>query len=429
MEIALRKYQCLELQLLVPEKTEEKEVKSVVVKQKQAAKPALNTSVNLASRYNESSDSDDNTVTTSKKKKRSKSKKRDRSKSTQGRSLSTNTVSGMSSAPTGSSNQSQGILKPDRWECPLEGHEDHNIQECDEFFGLSPNERRDRMRFTGCYVCLGRGGGCRNGICKRLGDIPTGLICRRCAEAGKLKGRSGCNVACCQRHVNEHPAQAALVKDFEAWIPKLSMAMVGGSVKVNLVSLYRQPPQPEEESCLRATVISFAPPKTAFDTQSGECMKVGPSSPNVIVRQSKEHPSYVMQTVLLGGREVTIFYDSGSTTNLVEGDFAESAGFVLLDNRSVRVSVMGGGYVETSFGRYSCLLGPDSEGQYHELEMQGLDRITTDYPEIDLTPLWKEGDEAMGVSQRWPRKLGCGRVTMLIGINSSHLTPRISPLA
>jgi hypothetical protein len=57
-----------------------------------------------------------------------------------------------------------------------------------------------------------------------------------------------------------------------------------------------------------------------------------------------------MQTVLLGGREVTIFYDSGSTTNLVEGDFAETAGFVLQDERAVRVGVMGGGYVETSYG-------------------------------------------------------------------------------
>jgi hypothetical protein len=97
----------------------------------------------------------------------------------------------------------------------------------------------------------------------------------------------------------------------------------------------------------------------------------------------------------------------------------------VLDKNSVKVGVMGGGYVETNHGRYSCLLGPDADGQYHEVEMQGLDRITTDYPEIDLTRLWKEGDHAMGTTQRWPKKLGGGRVTMLIGIKSPHLLPRL----
>jgi hypothetical protein len=132
-----------------------------------------------------------------------------------------------------------------------------------------------------------------------------------------------------------------------------------------------------------------------------------------------------MQTVMMGGREATIFFDSGATTNLVEADFAETARLTALDKNSVRVGVMGGGFVETNHGRYSCLLGPDDKGQYHEVEMQGLDRITTDYPEIDLTPLWKEGDYAMGTTQRWPKKLGGGRVTMLIGIKTAHLMPRL----
>jgi hypothetical protein len=142
-----------------------------------------------------------------------------------------------------------------------------------------------------------------------------------------------------------------------------------------------------------------------------------------IIKQSQEHAFYIMQTLAIGGEEVLTFYDSGSNGNLIEGALAEDLNFDVLDSRCVPVGVLGGGTVWTSYGLYSCVLGPDVEGNFHQMEMQGIDKITGSYPPVNLQPLWAEAKAALP-GKRWPSNIGGDSVRMLIGIKSTRIFPK-----
>jgi hypothetical protein len=70
--------------------------------------------------------------------------------------------------------------------------------------------------------------------------------------------------------------------------------------------------------------------------------------------------------------------------------FAERAGFPVLDENCTKIGVIGGGDIWTEYGVYSCVLGPDVNSRYHEIECQGLPRITSAFPVFDLRPLHQD---------------------------------------
>jgi hypothetical protein len=86
-----------------------------------------------------------------------------------------------------------------------------------------------------------------------------------------------------------------------------------------------------------------------------------------VIRQSNEAAFYVMQTLRIHSMNVLTFYDSSANGNLICGEVADKSGLTVLDSCPAVVTVMGGGTVDTGFGLYSCMLGPDADGQYHEL--------------------------------------------------------------
>jgi hypothetical protein len=126
-----------------------------------------------------------------------------------------------------------------------------------------------------------------------------------------------------------------------------------------------------------------------------------------------------MQMLRIHSNNVLTFYDSGANGNLICGKVADDAGLTVLDTRPKVVTVMGGNMVDIGFGIYSCTLGPDVDGQYHELELQGIRQITKAYPLIDMVPLIQEASFRLPC-QPWPQE----DVKMLIGLRNSHLYPR-----
>ena len=62
---------------------------------------------------------------------------------------------------------------------------------------------------------------------------------------------------------------------------------------------------------------------------------------------------------------------------------------------------------------------------YHELECQGLSRITSTFPEFDLRPLAKEAAAVLprGRKETYPEYVGGERVKLLLGIKSTALAP------
>jgi hypothetical protein len=114
---------------------------------------------------------------------------------------------------------------------------------------------------------------------------------------------------------------------------------------------------------------------------------------DVVIKPSKEEAFFVMQQLSIGGEDVLTFYDSGANIHLVEGELDERAGFTVIDDRCVSIGVVGGCQVWSEFGQYACVLGPDTDKKYHQVECQGLARITSFVPEFDLHPLESEASQ------------------------------------
>ena len=135
-----------------------------------------------------------------------------------------------------------------------------------------------------------------------------------------------------------------------------------------------------------------------------------------------------MQTLCIAGELVLTFFDSGANTHLVEGSLAEHAGFTVLGDHSVSIGVVGGGTIHSGYGQYSCTLGPDSSGRHHEIECQGLERISEEFPQFDLRPLHPEFRAAVpgARGQVLPSHIGGDRVRILIGVRSTELAPRLT---
>jgi hypothetical protein len=112
----------------------------------------------------------------------------------------------------------------------------------------------------------------------------------------------------------------------------------------------------------------------------------------------------------------------------VEGSLAERAGFNVLSDRSVSIGVVGRGTIRSGYGQYSCILGPDILGRHHEIECQGLERISEEFPQFDLRPIHSEFRASVpGVrGQIFPSHIGGDRVRLLIGVRSTELAPRLT---
>jgi hypothetical protein len=162
----------------------------------------------------------------------------------------------------------------------------------------------------------------------------------------------------------------------------------------------------------------------AYNTSNGKSEVLHQLATARVVRQSADAAFYLMQTLQIGAAQVLTFYDSGANGNLIDGSLAESLGLTILDDTPATVTVVGGGSINTRYGTYCCILGPDSSNQYHELELQGIESITKPYPPIDLSSLVVEASSFLP-NQAWPTQIGGCDVQLLIGIKNSLLVPKV----
>ena len=81
----------------------------------------------------------------------------------------------------------------------------------------------------------------------------------------------------------------------------------------------------------------------------------------------------------------------------------------------------------SEYGQYACILGPDCEGVLHELECQGISRISRPFPEFDLRPLHHDSMLAFhdGPQLCFPPSIGGDRVRLLVGVKSLGIAPRL----
>ena len=315
--------------------------------------------------------------------------------------------------------------KVSRWSCLIKGHEGHELWDCRDFFWLTTQERRDECSQQGCWTCLARRndkGNCRWDECCRIDEIPVALICQGCAVS-ITDDRPPLSVFFCGLEKHAKPSPEVVEEALEKWIPKFKASGLGSPIVVGLSTVLSSPRGRPPAS--RTAAPTSCVPSQVYDTRDGSTRLI--QQQDKIVKPSKERPFFVMQQLRIGGEDVLTFYDSGANVHLVEGALAERVGFNVLDNKCVSISVVGGGQVWSEYGQYACILGPDANSQYHQIECQGLERIASYVPEVDLRPLAEEAAPTLynGSQLRYPEKVGGDRVKLLIGIRSTALTPRL----
>jgi hypothetical protein len=128
----------------------------------------------------------------------------------------------------------------------------------------------------------------------------------------------------------------------------------------------------------RSSPPDSSPVTLAYDTRSGSSKPL--SKDDTVVKKSDQESFYIMQLLHIANEPVLTFYDTGSNAHLVDGALAERARFQVLDDSCTRIGVIGGEYIWSEYGVYSCILGPDVDNRYHEVECQGLARITSSFP-------------------------------------------------
>ncbi len=85
--------------------------------------------------------------------------------------------------------------------------------------------------------------------------------------------------------------------------------------------------------------------------------------------------------------------------------------------------VAGGGSVRSSYGQFSAILGPDVNGNIHDIECQAVDQITGTFPTFRLDDVITEAKATVGSHHVFPQEIGGAPVKLLIGIRSTQLAP------
>jgi hypothetical protein len=237
------------------------------------------------------------------------------------------------------------------------------------------------------------------------------------------------------------------VQAFEAWVPHfraaalptpVSIFLLSGAYKEGIKRIDRNDDLPSAAS--QRTPQAKQPEKNhrknmdapkdtndeklVYDTIGG---KVRPlHRKDLVIKTSPETPCYVMQTLNISGIDVLTFYDSGANNNLVNNRVALEAGFRLLSRNVIRFGVAGGGTVDSDCGQYAAILGPDRNGDYHDVECQGVDTITGVFPRFDLIPLHEMAARYLpGHGPNLPPEIGGDEVKLMIGIRSTQLAPKL----
>jgi len=128
----------------------------------------------------------------------------------------------------------------------------------------------------------------------------------------------------------------------------------------------------------------------------------------------------------VAGMDCLTMYDSGSSGEAIVGDFAEAAGFIVVNANHQKINVAGGSSITTGYGVYKAILGPLISGKYTEKLMVGLKQITQTIPQYDLSKIneeMKQHHPKFGNTEKLPWKIGGQDIQLLIGIRSAELMP------
>jgi hypothetical protein len=319
----------------------------------------------------------------------------------------------------------QSYPRSGRWACPVYYHQGHDVNQCADFWNMGPRDRRTHCKRGACWTCLDKSRLCIGGGCSRIEEVPAELICVECAKSAR-PGMAPLNVLFCGLADHPKPSADELRKSVEAWIPNLSIQALGAVLRAHITfltgfntTMHITPPNPS-----RSSPQTTNPGGTIYDTSTGKPRTV--TAKDTINRTSTDTAFYAMQTLRIRNQDVLVLYDSGSNGHLVDGATAESLKLDVLNTENVPVGGLGDKITWSNYGMYSIILGPDIDGECHELELQGLQTITDKIPDVNLTKLWREAKTVYKNSRPLPAKVGGTPVHILLGLKSTRLSPKLT---
>ena len=285
----------------------------------------------------------------------------------------------------GKSNQPKSKLY---FPCPFHESSEapHELGRCEEFFSKSNSERFTMCKtHKVCFTCLSPECYATSKSC--ISSVSSTFLCKEC-KADRYTRR--CCVLTCYRQGHSRPSLKVLESDLFKLLRVFNPSLLTNvREEFNLVVLSNQVKRKNTNSSGPKTKSSAVDPKSpvlTFDTSSGSQV----SKPDALKFSSREDSVYIFQTLKVKDSEILCFYDSGASGPLIKGELAEKLGLKVVDPRSQLIGALGNSSMYTEYGLYTTRLGPDQNGFYHELTLQGINQITSAYPKYDLSEIVRE---------------------------------------
>jgi len=310
-----------------------------------------------------------------------------------------------------------------KFPCPLLDHK-HEITKCSEFFTLNPRERRGLIQNkTICFTCLRPKDKCKAKKCSITSKIPQDLLCVGCKTYAKTMGMEPLNILLCVRddHADLRATPEAIRKALEKHLGPFDASISNSPIVYSANFIFHTAHTQQSINQVHGCIEGTETP--TIDTSTGARVK---NVEEIIVPEVKQHAFYLMQIIKIGSTQVQLFFDSGANAHLISGELAVTEGLQLISDKPTSITVVGGDRVRTQYGSYRVNLGPDCNGEYHELSCIGMNSITSKFNKYDLFDIRAEFKEAVGDNDEFvklPEYTGGDEVKLLIGIKNTRIDP------
>lgn len=303
-------------------------------------------------------------------------------------------------------------------------HDDHELGICELFFESNIRDRFGHAKTARvCFTCLKKD--CLRGSSTCITtNLPPVLVCVECKAAGASRPLS---VLLCQNTSHTKPPLADITSALQAYLKVVDVQLLQTTLKGTFNLMFGSAhltAATAKEFIPRSKSSKFNPnaPIPVFDTHSGDKI----DNPSHIVPDVEGETVYIFQSLMLGSSEVLVFYDSGASGHLVKGVVAEQSGFKVMDPSNQRVGCLGSHSLWTGYGVYKAALGSDTQGEFFELNVQGIQEITSVFPRYTWDSVNKEclSLGKLDASQKLPFEVGGRSVDILIGLKNSDLQPK-----
>ena len=318
-----------------------------------------------------------------------------------------------------------------KFPCPITDHF-HELGSCSKFFKMTAKERSEVAIRKLCFSCLQPWFKCQKG-CRRVKDMPSNLTCKDCKSSHSKGKKDPYNILICRNPDHSKPQIKDITGSLKKWLPQFNPNM---QVKLSANMLVAN----FSSSCHKCGIEGLCgctlPTKSSdfdpyaripiIDTHTGQDISVSDKN---IIREKNEATVFVMQWLIIRGKEFLTFYDRGASQHLINGQMAEDCNLKVINPRPSTLTVVGGSSISTDYGLYRFGLGKTKEGKVHDIVCQGMSSITGKFPRFDLGEINEEmldtRHRLVSPRESVPSDIGGTEVHLLLGIKDTELEPKL----